>query len=48
MDHFDPGELFTFFIFMMVLQLLWVWRLVSETNGVPLEKMQSRLGIVSE
>ena len=48
MEHFEPGELFGFFTFMMVLQLLWVWRFVPETKGVPLEEMQARLGIDQE
>uniref|UniRef100_UPI0015FFC603 sugar porter family MFS transporter n=1 Tax=Stieleria mannarensis TaxID=2755585 RepID=UPI0015FFC603 len=48
MEHFEPGQLFGFFTFMMVLQLLWVWRFVPETKGVPLEEMQARLGIAQE
>jgi len=36
---------FTFFAFMMVLQLVWVITTVPETKGVPLEQMQRRLGI---
>ena len=48
MEHFEPGQLFGFFAFMMVLQLLWVKVLVPETKGVPLEEMQSRLGIAEE
>lgn len=48
MEHFEPGQLFGFFTFMMVLQLLWVWRFVPETKGVPLEEMQTRLGIAQE
>jgi len=45
MQHFEPGHLFGFFTFMMVLQLAWVKFLVPETKGVPLEEMQARLGI---
>jgi hypothetical protein len=45
MEHFEPGQLFGFFCFMMVLQLLWVKMFVPETKGVPLEEMQARLGI---
>lgn len=45
MEHFEAGQLFAFFAFMMVLQLLWVQFLVPETKGVPLEEMQTRLGI---
>ena len=48
MEHFEPGQLFGFFTFMMVLQLAWVKFLVPETKGVPLEEMQSRLGIAEE
>jgi SP family arabinose:H+ symporter-like MFS transporter len=43
---FSPGYVFTFFAFMMVLQLIWVTTMVPETRGVPLEQMQRRLGIV--
>ena len=31
---------------MMVLQLIWVATMVVETKGVPLEKMQEKLGVV--
>lgn len=40
-----PGYVFSFFAFMMVLQLIWVKTMVPETKGVPLEQMQKRLGI---
>ena len=42
---FPPGCVFSFFAFMMVLQLIWVKTMVVETRGVPLEQMQKRLGI---
>jgi MFS transporter, SP family, arabinose:H+ symporter len=42
---FPPGYVFSFFAFMMVLQLLWVKTMVPETKGVPLEQMQQRLKI---
>ena len=42
---FPPGYVFSFFAFMMVLQLIWVKTMVLETKGVPLEQMQKRLGI---
>ena len=42
---FAPGAVFGFFCFMMVLQLVWVKMFVPETKGVPLEKMQEKLGI---
>lgn len=41
---FAPGTVFLFFCGMMVLQLVWVWISVPETRGVPLEKIQERLG----
>jgi sugar porter (SP) family MFS transporter len=47
-EHLAPGTIFAFFCFMMVLQLLWVHFLVPETKNVPLEEMQSRLGIADE
>jgi sugar porter (SP) family MFS transporter len=40
---FKPGFIFLLFCGMMVLQLIWVWRMVPETKGVPLEEMQQRL-----
>ncbi len=43
-----PGLIFSFFCFMMVLQLIWVRLFVPETKGIPLEEMQQRLGITSE
>ncbi len=42
---FPPGYVFSFFAFMMVLQLIWVKTMVPETKGVPLEQMQDKLGI---
>jgi SP family arabinose:H+ symporter-like MFS transporter len=41
---FAPGYVFLFFCGMMVLQLIWVKTMVIETKGVPLEKIQERLG----
>ena len=43
---FPPGFVFLFFAGMMVLQLIWVATMVPETKGVPLEKIQEKLGIV--
>ncbi|WP_417739528.1 sugar porter family MFS transporter [Rosistilla oblonga] len=40
-----PAAIFGFFAGMMVLQLFWVKFFMPETKGVPLEEMQSRLGI---
>jgi len=45
-SSFPPGYVFSFFTFMMVLQLIWVRTLVPETKGVPLEEIQKQLGIV--
>lgn len=36
---------FAFYAAMMVLQLLWVWFVMPETKGVPLEEIQRRMGI---
>jgi len=44
-DVFPPGYIFSFFTFMMVLQLFWVKMMVPETKGVPLEQIQRQLGI---
>jgi sugar porter (SP) family MFS transporter len=40
---FKPGYVFLFFCGMMVLQLIWVWLMVPETKGVPLEEIEHRL-----
>ncbi len=37
------APVFGFFAFMMVLQLLWVWKVMPETKGVPLEVLEQRL-----
>jgi sugar porter (SP) family MFS transporter len=42
---FPPGYVFLFFCGMMVLQLIWVKFMVTETKGVPLEQIQKQLGI---
>ncbi|MHC4131051.1 MAG: MFS transporter [Planctomycetota bacterium] len=44
-EFFEPGILFAFFCFMMVLQLVWVKTMVPETKGISLEKIQKKLGI---
>ncbi len=43
--RFEPGILFGFFCFMMVLQLLWVRFVVPETKNVPLEELSEKLGV---
>jgi SP family arabinose:H+ symporter-like MFS transporter len=42
---FAPGYIFSFFVAMMILQLIWVKMMVPETKGVPLEQIQRQLGI---
>jgi SP family xylose:H+ symportor-like MFS transporter len=39
------GHTFAFYAAMMVLQLIWVLRVMPETKGIPLEDIQKRLGI---
>ncbi len=41
--NFSSGTIFTFFAGMMFLQLLWVWFIMPETKGVPLEELQAKL-----
>lgn len=42
---FGGGLIFAFFAAMMLMQLLFVWRLMPETKGVTLEEMERKLGI---
>jgi len=42
---FGGGPIFAFFAVMMVLQLLFVWKMMPETKGVPLEEIEKKLGI---
>ncbi len=42
-EAFSPAIVFGFFTFMMVLQLVWVYTMVPETKGVPLEELQKKL-----
>lgn len=44
-EALQPGTVFAFFCGMMLLQLVWVKFFVPETKGIPLELMQSRLGL---
>ncbi|WP_020570237.1 sugar porter family MFS transporter [Neolewinella persica] len=37
------APVFAFFAFMMFLQLIFVWRMMPETKGVPLEELQEKL-----
>ncbi len=45
---FGGGPIFAFFAFMMVLQLLFVWKLMPETKNISLEEMEVKLGISGE
>jgi len=42
---FGGGPIFAFFAFMMVMQLLFVWKVMPETKGITLEEMEEKLGI---
>ncbi len=43
--EWSGGHIFAFYAVMMVLQLIWVLRVMPETKGVPLEQIQKKLGI---
>ncbi len=38
-----PVKIFGFFAFMMILQLLFVWRMMPETKGLSLESMENKI-----
>jgi sugar porter (SP) family MFS transporter len=42
-NTYGGAPIFAFFAFMMIFQLLFVWRLMPETKGVALEDMGSRI-----
>ncbi len=42
-DQIGPAPVFGLFAFMMVGQLLWVWQMMPETKGVPLEMLERQL-----
>lgn len=42
---FGGGPIFAFFAFMMVLQLIFVWKIMPETKNISLEEMEVKLGI---
>lgn len=42
---FGGAPIFTFFALMMILQLLFVWKLMPETKNISLEEMEVKLGI---
>lgn len=41
--RFGGGAIFAFFAFMMVFQLIFVWKMMPETKGVSLEELEKRL-----
>lgn len=41
--RFGPGNVFLFFTLMMILQLLFVWRIMPETKGISLEELEEKL-----
>ena len=43
MEAFSATQIFGFFAFMMILQLVWIRLMVPETKGVSLEDMQANL-----
>ncbi len=45
---FSGTQIFGFFSFMMVLQLLFVWKVMPETKNISLEEMEVKLGISRE
>ena len=45
---FGGGPIFAFFAFMMVLQLLFVWKVMPESKGITLEEMEVKLGVSTE
>ncbi|WP_040766544.1 sugar porter family MFS transporter [Tsukamurella sp. 1534] len=45
---FGGGVAFSIFFGFMVLQLLWVIKVMPETKGIPLEEMADRLGLDSD
>lgn len=45
---FGGGPIFAFFAFMMLLQLLFVWKIMPETKNITLEEMEVKLGLSGE
>ncbi|MCG2589282.1 sugar porter family MFS transporter [Rhodohalobacter sulfatireducens] len=48
LSTFSGAQIFSFFAFMMFLQLLFVWKLMPETKNITLEEMEVKLGISRE
>ena len=42
-NKFSGGPLFAFFSFMMVLQLIFVWKMMPETKGKSLEQLEETI-----
>jgi len=45
LSAFTGAQIFAFFAFMMVLQLIFVWKIMPETKNLTLEEMEVKLGI---
>lgn len=45
LNAFSGAQIFAFFAFMMVLQLVFVWKIMPETKNLTLEEMEVKLGI---
>jgi sugar porter (SP) family MFS transporter len=45
LSMFTGAQIFSFFAFMMFLQLLFVWKIMPETKNITLEEMEVKLGI---
>ncbi|WMJ74670.1 sugar porter family MFS transporter [Cytophagaceae bacterium ABcell3] len=45
---FGAGAVFAFFATMMALQFFFIWKVMPETKGVPLEDIQKKLGIAGK
>lgn len=45
LSAFSGAQIFSFFAFMMFLQLLFVWKIMPETKNITLEEMEVKLGI---
>lgn len=48
LSAFSGAQIFSFFAFMMVLQLLFVWKVMPETKNITLEEMEVKLGVSHE
>lgn len=45
LSAFSGAQIFAFFAFMMILQLIFVWKIMPETKNLTLEEMEVKLGI---